>query len=73
MRHALVAESSKRKIHDRIAQLRDDIDKTENRISDLEAFEKDIIKKDQDEREEFNREHAEFKKEMGLVIYEIKD
>jgi hypothetical protein len=52
MRHALVAESSKRKIHDKITRLTDEIDKLENKISELQSNEKEIIKKDEDEREE---------------------
>jgi len=73
MRHALVAETSKRKIHDTIATLKDDIEKLENKISDLQALEKDIIKKDEEEREELKKEHEAFKKEMGLIIFNIKD
>ena len=73
MRHALVAESSKRQIHEKIASLNDEIDKLENKISDLEALEKEVIKKDAEERDEIKEAHDSFKKEMKLKIFDIKD
>jgi molecular chaperone GrpE (heat shock protein) len=73
MRQALVAESSRRKIHDTENKLSTEIDVLENKIQELESQEKDIKKVFENEREEAKKEHEEFKKEMGLTIYQIKD
>ena len=73
MRHALVAESSKRKILDKKGFLEDEIEELENTISDLQTNEKDVVKKDQELRDEKKKEHDEWKKEKGLQIFKIKD
>ena len=73
MRHALVAETYKSGLIEKIDKLNVDCEALENKISDMEAKMKEIVKVDSEEREELLKTHDQFKKEMKLVIYNLKD
>ena len=73
MRHALVAETYKSGLIEKIDKLNLDCEALENQISDMEAGLKESIKIDEEEREELAKGHEQFKKEMKLVIYNLKD
>ena len=73
MRHALVAESSKRELRDKQIALSKVCAELEDKISEMEVHTKDIVKQDEDERVSLKEEHATFKKDKGQLIFEIKD
>ena len=73
MRQALVAETYKGKLVERIEKLKVECDNLENKISDMEAKIKEMVKMDSEEREEQQKAHKEFKSEMKQVIYVLKD
>ena len=69
MRQALVAESKRRQMNERQLILEDQIDKLENQISELQSLQNDIIKKDEEAREELKKEHDAFKEEMRIRMF----
>ena len=73
MRQSLVAETYKSQLIDKIEKLKVECDTLENKISDMEAKMKEIVKIDSEEREEVQKMHKEFKLEMKQVIYTLKD
>ena len=73
MRQSLVAETYKSQLIDKIEKLKVECDTLENKISDMEAKMKEIVKIDSEEREEVQKIHKEFKLEMKQVIYTLKD
>ena len=73
MRHALVAESAKRELSEKEVRLRKENNELEDKISEMEVFAKDLVKQDEDERQVIKDNHGAYKKEMGDVIFAIKD
>ena len=60
-------------MHDKIIQLNKEIDELENKMSELETEEKEIIKVDKEQRDELQAEHVAYKKDKAFVIFTIKD
>ena len=69
MRHALVAESAKRELNDKEANLRKECAELEDKISEMELKEKEIVKQDQEDRDTWAEEHKKFKFEKSELIY----
>ena len=73
MRHALVAESSKRELREKEMALSKECSELEDKISEMEVYTKDIVKQDEEERAQVKEDHSNFKKEKGDEIFAIKD
>ena len=73
MRHALVAESSKAEIRTDIELLQKECLELDDMLSDLENETKEIMKQDEEDRTILAEDHAKFRKEQALVVFNIKD
>ena len=50
-----------------------EIDDLENKINELQQLEKDIEKKNNEKMEAERAEHEAYKKDKGIIIYELRD
>ena len=68
-----MAEKQKSETYQRIRELTNDCEKLEDLVDQLNQDAVDVVKKDTEERKKAQNDHDEYKKEMSMTIYGVKD